>query len=109
MDLMRQFNLDYEKMEANGIMIPVLSVECDYRSPARFGETICIIPKIEKFSGIKFDISYRIYSEDFKVLHNTAASSHCFVDFDFKPVRLKKEHPDIYGKMKALVGVEFRL
>ena len=35
MDFMRQFDLDYEKMEASGIMIPVLSVECDYRSPAR--------------------------------------------------------------------------
>ena len=106
MDFMRQFHLDYEKIEASGIMIPVLSVECDYRSPARFGETICIIPKIEKFSGIKFDISYRIYSEDFKVLHNTAVSSHCFVDFDFKPVRLKKDYLDIYEKMKALVGLE---
>ena len=44
MDSLKSRLAHYEKMEASGIMIPVLSVECDYRSPARFGETICIIP-----------------------------------------------------------------
>ena len=106
MDFLRQIGLDYIEIEKKGIMIPVLSVECDYKSPARFGDTICIIPKIEKFHGVKFDVSYRIYSEDFSVLHNEAASSHCFVDFDFKPVRLKRDYPEIYDKMKEVTGIE---
>ena len=106
MDFLQQIGLDYVEMEKRGIMIPVLSVECTYKSPARFGDTICIIPKIEKFHGVKFDVSYRIYSEDFSVLHNEAASSHCFVDFDFKPVRLKRDYPEIYSKMKEVTGIE---
>ncbi|MDE6434694.1 MAG: acyl-CoA thioesterase [Lachnospiraceae bacterium] len=106
MDLLRQQHLEYEKMEAFGIMIPVLSVECNYKVPVRFGENICIVPKIEKFHGVKFDVSYRIYSEDFSVLHNEAASSHCFVDFDFKPVWLKRDYKEIYEKMQELVGLE---
>lgn len=106
MDFLRQIGLDYIEIEKKGIMIPVLSVECDYKSPARFGDTICIVPKIEKFHGVKFDVSYRIYSEDFSVLHNEAASSHCFVDFDFKPVRLKRDYPEIYDKMKEVTGIE---
>jgi acyl-CoA thioester hydrolase len=106
MDFMRQIHMDYRKMEENGIMCPVLSVSCNYKSPARFGETICIIPKIESFHGVKYDISYRIYSEDFSVLHNEAASSHCFVDLNFMPVRLKRDYPQIYETMKELVGVE---
>lgn len=106
MDFLKQIHLDYEQMEAKGIMIPVLSVECKYISPAKFGETICIVPKLEKFHGVKFDMSYRIYSADLKVLHNEAQSSHCFVDFDFKPVRLKRNYPEIYQAMEALVGKE---
>ncbi|MGN0437326.1 MAG: acyl-CoA thioesterase [Lachnospiraceae bacterium] len=106
MDFMEQVGLDYPLMEQSGIMIPVLSVNCNYKSPARFGDVICIIPKVESFHGVKFSISYKIYSQDFSILHNEAFSEHCFVDFDFKPVRLKKDFPDIYEKMKALVGVE---
>lgn len=106
MDFMRQIGFDYAKMEQSGIMVPVLSVSCNYKNPARFGETICIVPKVERMHGVKYEMSYRIYSEDFSVLHNEAASSHCFVDLDFKPIRLKKEYPDLYNRMTELVGVE---
>ena len=106
MDFLKQMNLDYYKIEEMGIMIPVLSVSCDYQNSARYGETICIVPKLEKFHGVKFEMSYRIYSEDFKVLHNEAKSSHCFVDFNFKPVRLKRDYPEVYEAMEALVGVD---
>lgn len=106
MDFMRQIGFDYAKMEQSGIMVPVLSVNCNYKNPARFGETICIVPKVERMHGVKYEMSYRIYSEDFSVLHNEAASSHCFVDLDFKPIRLKKEYPELYNRMTELVGVE---
>lgn len=107
MDFLKQINLDYCKIEEMGLMIPVLNVSCNYKNPARFGETICIVPKLENFHGVKFEMSYRIYSEDLKVLHNEAESAHCFVDLNFKPVRLKKDYPEIYNAMEALVGVEF--
>ena len=106
MDFMRQIGFDYAKMEQSGIMVPVLSVSCNYKNPARFGETICIVPKVERMHGVKYEMSYRIYSEDFSVLHNEAASSHCFVNLDFKPIRLKKEYPELYNRMTGLVGVE---
>ena len=89
-----------------GIMIPVLSVSCNYRTPARFGDTICIIPKLTKFHGVKFEMSYKIYNEDMSELHNEAESSHCLVDMDFKPVRIKKEFPELYEKLNSLVEVE---
>ena len=105
-DFLKQINLDYFKIEEMGLMIPVLSVNCSYKNPARFGETICIVPKLEKFRGVKFEMSYRIYSEDYKLLHNEAESTHCFVDFDFKPVRLKRDYAEVYEAMEALVGVD---
>ena len=106
MDFMRQIGFDYAKMEQSGIMVPVLSVSCNYKNPARFVESICIVPNVERMHGVKYEMSYRIYSEDFSVLHNEAASSHCFVDLDFKPIRLKKEYPELYNRMTELVGVE---
>lgn len=106
MDFLKQIHLDYSTMEERGIMIPVLSVECDYQTPARFGETICIVPKLEKFSGVKFEMSYHIYSEDMKVLHNKARTTHCFVDFDFKPVRMKKVYPEAYEALRNMEGKE---
>ena len=109
MDFLKQVGLDYAEIEKKGIMIPVLSVNCNYQSPAKYGDTICIVPKLENFHGVKFEMSYRIYSEDFKVLHNEASSSHCFVNFQFKPVRLKKDYPEIYEAMQAMLQKEINI
>lgn len=109
MDFLKQVGLDYAEIEKKGIMIPVLSVNCNYQSPAKYGDTICIVPKLENFHGVKFEMSYRIYSEDFKILHNEASSSHCFVDFQFKPVRLKKDYPEIYEAMQAMLQKEINI
>lgn len=106
MDFFEQFNMDYHEMEENGIMIPVLGVRCNYKTPARYGDVICIVPKLEKMHGIKFEMTYKIYSEDFKELHNEAWSEHGFVDFDFKPIRLKRDYLEIYQKMEELIGVD---
>lgn len=103
-DFLRQMELDYDKMEQEGVIIPVLSVECDFRVPVKFGDVICIVPKLESFSGVKFEMSYHIYSEDFSVLHNVARTSHCFVDDNFTPVRMKRQFPHIYEVLKDMEG-----
>ncbi|MBE5924300.1 MAG: acyl-CoA thioesterase [Lachnospiraceae bacterium] len=104
MDFLDQLGISYDMLEKSGLMIPVLSVSCNYKMAVRYGDTICIVPKVTRFHGVKFEMSYKIYSEDFTVLHNEATSSHCFVGMDFKPVRIKKEFPDLCEKFENVVG-----
>lgn len=108
MDFLKQIGLDYKMLEEAGIMIPVLSVSCNYRTPGRFGEVISIVPKLERFHGVKFDMSYKIYNEDLTILHNDAKSSHCFVNFDFKPIRINKEFPKLCEIFKEIEGKDLR-
>ncbi len=106
MDWMTQMGLDYAKMEEMGIIIPVLSVQCTYRLVTKFNETVMIIPKIEKISGVKFKMSYRIVNPVTGELHNTAQTEHCFLNKEFKPLFLKKAHPEIYDVFKSYEGIE---
>lgn len=106
MDWMLQMGFDYAKLEEMGIMIPVLSVQCTYRLVTKFNETVVIIPKLEKISGVKFKVSYRIVNPETGELHNTAESEHCFLNREFKPLFLKKEYPEIYDVFKSYEGVE---
>lgn len=105
-DWMAQMGLDYARMEQMGIIIPVLSVQCTYRLVTRFQETVMIIPKLEKLSGVKFKVSYRIVNPETGELHNTAETEHCFLDREFKPLFLKKSYPEIYNTFKGYEGVE---
>lgn len=86
----------YSRMEENGVMIPVLGVECKYRIPVRFGEPVIIKGHIEHFDGLRLNVVYEIYDKTDGKLHITGRSEHCFVDAKtFRPVRLNKTHPEM--------------
>ena len=81
-DLIEQAGLPFETVEAQGLMTPVLSAESTYKLPFKFGEA-------------RFSVTYEVYDPD-GVLHAVGKTTHCFVDMDMRPVRIKKTHPHVY-------------
>jgi len=92
--MLDELSLPYDRLEAIGVMIPVLGVECDFKMPVRFGDAVLISCNIESFSGVRISMEYRVTSQD--GLHAFGKSCHAFVDKNMKPLRLKRAHPEIY-------------
>lgn len=86
-------------MEEEGIQIPVIGVACEYKVPAKFGDTICVQAYTKEITGVKFIIGYRVINEKTGDLLVTGETKHCFVNNDFKVVNLKKVNPEIYKKL----------
>ena len=107
--LLEQAGLPFEKIEAMGIMVPVLSAECEYKVPVRFGDRFAVIPKIEKFSGIRLEVSYRVINPENNTLHAVGRTTHCFVDMNMKPIRTKIKFPEIYKVFADYLGYEVKL
>lgn len=105
-DFLNKIGLPYDEMEKNGVMIPVLSVSCQYKYAVRFNDTVCIKLKLEEFNGLKFKISYRITQKETGDIRALAESSHFFVNNDFKPIRIKNVNPLIYEAFKNNVGAD---
>ena len=90
---MNQIGVDYRDMEESGIISPVLSVQCTYKSMVHFGDVVEIIPKVEKYNGIKLELSYQVLDKQSGELRTTGTSSHCFLNKDGRPLSLKKASP----------------
>ena len=105
-DFLEKAGMPFEKIEAMGIMMPVLSVNCRYKRPLRFDEKFAVYPKIVKFNGTVLEIEYRIISRANGDLCAEGSSSHCFTDNDLKPLRTKNRYPDIYKLFADHLGQE---
>ncbi len=86
----------YKKMEDDGVMIPVLSAECEYKNAVKFGETVLIALKIAEFNGFKMTIKYTVTGKDDGQLKATGTTRHFFVTTDMKPIRVTRTHPEIF-------------
>lgn len=87
---MDKMGLPYSKLESEGIMIPVLGVNCTYKHPAKFDDIIEINVKIKEYTGVKISMQYEITNKQTGQLVLTGETKHCFTNADLKPVSLKK-------------------
>lgn len=96
LDVMRRWGINYRLLEESGIISPVLSVACEYRSMVRYDDTVLIAVQIEGYNGIKLKLSYTITDKTTGELRLVGESSHCFLNREKRPVHLKKECPNMH-------------
>lgn len=103
-DFMNQVNAPYAKMEEDGIIVPVLSVECDYQSMTHFEDIVEIFTWVEQFNGIRMKFSYKIRDKKTGQIRVTGKTSHCFLDREYQLMSIKKKFPDYYKIFKEMEG-----
>lgn len=101
--MLERAGFGYDKMEEIGVIIPVLEVGCQYKSMVRYQDEVCIIPKLVKFNGIKMTVQYEIKDAKTGELRATGMSVHCFLDREYKPMSLKRSHPELYKMFQGLL------
>lgn len=100
-DYMAQMGFSYERMEKEGIIIPVIEVQCKYISMVRFGDTVVIHPWISKYTGTRLDVSYEVRDKKTGELRTTGYSKHCFLNKEGRVCSLKKTLPEAHEAFLA--------
>lgn len=95
-------HMPYSAFEEQGVMIPVLGVNCDYKLHVTFDDIIEIKPFVKDFNGVRLTMGYHITNKKTGDLVLTGETKHCFTDMNLKPIRLQKQIPDFYDKFMAL-------
>ncbi len=101
-DFLEQIGFSYDKLEKDGIISPVIAVECDYRMSTTFGDNIEIQVEIEEFKGVKLVIKYTMKNANTNEIVLIGRTKHCFLNKDNKPIVLKKDFPEFDKKLKNL-------
>ena len=84
---LRSIGFTYKAMEEEGIMMPVVSLQIQYKKPALYDELITIRTKLKELPSTKIEFDYEILNEKGELL-STANTILVFVDAKtFRPVR----------------------
>jgi len=104
-EAIKKIGISYSEMEKLGIMTPLSELNCKYNMPADYEDELLIQVGIEKLTPARVVFEYKVYKESSNTLINTGSTIHAFVGKDLRPLNLKKQFPDIFEKINALVGV----
>ena len=89
-DLLDRLGYGFEKLEAEGIVSPVVSIDCRYLKPTTFKDNIGIEVSVAEVSTFKIKLSYKMTVHGESVF--TGNSVHCFFK-DGKPVEIAERFP----------------
>ena len=92
-DFLNQLGWGFEKLEAMGMVSPIISVEGKYKKSTYFPEVISIIVKVTEFKGVKLKLDYIMTNSDDEVVF-TGHSEHCFLDTTGRPIKMSREYPE---------------
>jgi acyl-CoA thioester hydrolase len=78
-EAMRSIGLNYSEMEEQGIMMPVVKMECHYIRPLRYDQKLTVVTTVRSLPRARIDFHYEIRDEHDGLL-NTGMTQLVFVD-----------------------------
>lgn len=61
-DMLKKVGLPIERIEEAGVMLPVVSVECRYKTPAVLGDTLRIVTSVDEVPRARLVIRNEVYN-----------------------------------------------
>lgn len=102
-EFLRSLGISYLDMEKMGVYTAVAEAYCKYIRPARFDDEIVIKTKIRRLTDVRLEFEYSLYRKEDNELIATGYTTHAFVDKNIRPINFKKQHPDIWKRLKETI------
>ena len=96
-DFLDALGYGFDRIEAEGVVSPVISINCNYKHPTTFKDLIDIEVVISNMQDLKFEFTYTM-----KVAGKVVClgqSTHCFME-NGRPVVIAKRLPELYRLLK---------
>ena len=91
-DFLDKMGYGFDRIEAEGVVSPVVSVECKYKSPTTFKDIVEVEVSLYNMSDLKFEFKY-VMKKDGKLVAE-GHSVHCFTE-NGRPVVIAKRLPEL--------------
>ena len=93
----------FEKLEKEGIVSPVLSLEINYAHSTTFADVVIIKTKLSNLSYSRMEVSYEMTKQNGEIVAN-ALSSHGFLNANGRPINLKKDYLNFYEALSKEIS-----
>lgn len=78
-EALRQIEITYKSLEDEGVMMPVVSLHCDFKRPAKYDDLLTIRTTMKELPTAKIMLDYEVFNEQQQLL-TTGSSTLVFVN-----------------------------
>lgn len=101
---MDDMGLPFSTLEENGITIPVLGVNCEYKHHVTFNDTIIIKLFMKEYNAVRMKVGYEVTDKKNGNIILIGETKHCFTNKELRPINLKKINKEFNEKFEKLLS-----
>lgn len=94
-DYLNSIGYGYERLEKEGVISPVVAIDCKYKKTTTFPDVITIEVKVKEYNGVKLLIEYSMKNESGEDVFE-AVSTHTFLDINGGILRMRNAFPEFH-------------
>ena len=98
MAMLEEVGLPMHKIEATGIMLPIISVECRYKFPAKLGDKLKIVTWFEELPRARFTVMSDVYNQEGRLLVEGSVSMGFIDSVTRRPVRCPESLSNLFAE-----------
>ena len=99
----KRYGLSYLDYFAEGYLVPIVSVQCDYKQVVRYGDRILVETTYTPCESAKINFTYRLVNAETRELVVTGSTTQVFLSKD--KLTLQLTNPDFFTNWKAAQGL----
>jgi acyl-CoA thioester hydrolase, YbgC/YbaW family len=96
--MLEDIGMPIQEIEKRGFMIPVISVKCTYKTPAKMGDILRIVTKIEELPLVKILVKAQIYNSNNEIVAFGEVGLGVIHSDSRKPTRVPQFFIDVMNK-----------
>ncbi|MBE6875919.1 MAG: acyl-CoA thioesterase [Ruminococcus sp.] len=85
------------------IISPVLSADAKYHKMLRLHDKVEITASLVQYNGFRYTFSYTVKNAETDETCCTGNTVHCFLTPDNKPLRMKRDYPELHEKLRNVL------
>lgn len=98
-ELLRSLGLSYRELEEKGVMLPVISMNIQFKKPAFYDELITVAVSIDQLPSARIVFTYEVFNEKKEIL-NEGETTLVFMDAEKKkPMHVPDFVSDLFKKV----------
>ncbi len=102
-EFFNEIGFRYDEVEKNGVMTPLIELNCEYKRPAYYNQEVEVRTKIIKLTPVKFILEYDTYNQENQLI-NIGKTTLAWADAKtFKIINLQKKYPEVYQLIEKAV------
>ena len=103
-ELLRETGYPYSEIEKYPIWLPLTHAQVEYKKPAKYDDALLVCSNVAELGFASMLLQYEITHKETGELLVTGTTRHGITDDQLKPIKLKRDYPEIYEMFCAIAA-----